>query len=173
MDWKKVPELMSRLGTDDASRAVAFVTLTAVRAGSVEKMTWGQIDDNVWAIPATKEGEALDVPLSTAAKKILGKRRGANDERVFRLGANTMLDTFKSFGYQDAKLGKAAVLHGQRSAFKDWHRAQPDFTDEVSEIALGHAKGSEVRRRYARDKLFDKRRALMNKWAAFATGRVT
>ena len=40
----------------------------------------------------------------------------------------------------------------------------------VAEMALAHKVGSAVERSYARSDLFDKRRELMDAWAAYVTG---
>ena len=42
----------------------------------------------------------------------------------------------------------------------------------MAELALAHVVGGAVERSYARSDLFDQRRVLMDRWAAFATGRV-
>ena len=44
LEWHLAPEFFGRLGDTAAARALALIVLTAVRAGSVENMTWGQID---------------------------------------------------------------------------------------------------------------------------------
>ena len=42
---------------------------------------------------------------------------------------------------------------------------------EVAEAALGHAVGGKVERTYARSDLLDRRRPVMDAWAAHVTGR--
>ena len=42
----------------------------------------------------------------------------------------------------------------------------PDAPPEVCELALGHVNGNRVEAAYRRTDLFDRRRVLMNDWAA-------
>jgi len=58
--------------------------------------------------------------------------------------------------------------HGMRSAFRDWcgETAKPR---EIAEAALAHVVRG-VEGAYFRSDLFDRRRTLMDQWAAFVTG---
>ena len=62
------------------------------------------------------------------------------------------------------------TLHGFRSSFRDWASEKTNATRDIAELALAHKVGSEVERSYARSDLFEKRRGLMDQWAAFLTG---
>ena len=62
------------------------------------------------------------------------------------------------------------TLHGFRSSFRDWASEKTNTTRDIAEAALAHRVGSEVERSYARSDLFEKRRGLMDQWAAFLTG---
>jgi integrase len=62
------------------------------------------------------------------------------------------------------------VPHGFRSTFRDWAAETTSYPPEVVEMALAHAIGSKVEAAYRRGDLFEKRRLLMNAWAAFASG---
>lgn len=66
--------------------------------------------------------------------------------------------------------GRAVVPHGLRSTFKAWSLAQ-GWQDHLSESALAHTDPNAVRAAYARGDLLGERRALMDAWASFATGR--
>jgi integrase len=61
------------------------------------------------------------------------------------------------------------TVHGFRSAFRDWAGDTTSFPREVAE-ALAHAIGDETERAYRRGDALDKRRALMEAWAAFLEG---
>ena len=63
-----------------------------------------------------------------------------------------------------------ATAHGFRSSFRDWVSEETDFSGEVAEMALAHSIGSKVEAAYRRGKLLEKRRELMEAWAAFALG---
>ena len=60
-----------------------------------------------------------------------------------------------------------ATAHGMRAAFKTW--CQDTGKDDIlSDIAMSHLVRDEIWRAYARSDLIEKRRELMEKWAAFA-----
>ncbi|NML17437.1 hypothetical protein HHL10_20920 [Azohydromonas sp. G-1-1-14] len=60
-----------------------------------------------------------------------------------------------------------AAAHGFRSTFRDWAAERTQFPREVAEMALAHAIGDKVEAAYRRGDLFEKRRRLMDDWAAF------
>jgi len=59
------------------------------------------------------------------------------------------------------------TAHGFRSTFRDWAAERTAFPSEVAEMALAHAIGNGVEAAYRRGDLFEKRRVLMDEWAAF------
>ena len=67
-------------------------------------------------------------------------------------------------------LADRATVHGFRTSFRTWAAERTRVPHAVAEMALSHAVGSEVERSYARSDLFDKRRRLMDQWAAYVTG---
>ena len=64
------------------------------------------------------------------------------------------------------------TVHGFRSTFKDWASETTGFPEMVVELALAHAIGDKVEAAYRRGDLFEKRRQLMEAWAAFVCGGV-
>ena len=65
--------------------------------------------------------------------------------------------------------GTDADVHGFRSSFRTWAAERSGATRDVAELALAHVVGGAVERSYARSDLFDQRRGLMDRWAAFVT----
>ena len=63
--------------------------------------------------------------------------------------------------------GIASVAHGFRSSFRDWAAEETDHPREVIEAALAHVVPNKVEAAYARSDLFERRRHLMNDWAAY------
>ena len=59
------------------------------------------------------------------------------------------------------------TVHGFRSSFRDWAAETTDYPNEVAEMALAHVVADAVERAYRRGDLFEKRRGLMDAWAAF------
>ena len=68
------------------------------------------------------------------------------------------------------ELGIAAVPHGFRSSFRDWAAEQTNTPREVVEAALAHTVRNPTEAAYARSDLFERRRRLMNEWAAYLGG---
>ena len=61
----------------------------------------------------------------------------------------------------------AAVPHGFRSSFRDWAAEETNHPREVIEAALAHVVRNKVEAAYARSDLFERRRILMDDWAAY------
>ena len=64
-------------------------------------------------------------------------------------------------------LGISAVPHGFRSSFRDWAAECTDAPHAVMESALAHVVSNATEAAYARSDLFDRRRVLMDEWAAY------
>ena len=60
-----------------------------------------------------------------------------------------------------------AVAHGFRSSFRDWAAEETDHPREVIEAALARVVQNKVEAAYARSDLFERRRRLMEAWAAY------
>jgi integrase len=162
-----------------AAQALKLVIFTASRSTEVLGMTWDEIDfeNKVWTIPAErmKGGKEHRVPLTASAIKILENQKSDaeynSDEPspyVFpspkgdkALSNVVMLALLKRMKRRDI------TVHGFRSSFRDWAAEQTDFPREVAEAALAHAIESKVEAAYRRSDLFDKRRLLMEEWAAY------
>ena len=66
-----------------------------------------------------------------------------------------------------------ATVHGFRSSFRDWAGNRTNFPRELAEHALAHSVGDKTEQAYRRDDALERRRLLMEAWAAFcepATG---
>jgi integrase len=59
------------------------------------------------------------------------------------------------------------TVHGFRSTFRDWAAERTHHPAEVAEMALGHVIKNKTEAAYRRGALLEKRRALMDEWAAF------
>ena len=64
----------------------------------------------------------------------------------------------------------AAVPHGFRSSFRDWAAEETDHPREVVEAALAHRVRNQVEAAYRRSDLFERRRRVMEDWAAYLAG---
>ena len=69
-------------------------------------------------------------------------------------------------------MGEAVTVHGFRSTFRDWC-AQTGVSRDVTEIALAHAgAGDAVEAAYYRTNLLERRRLVMDAFAAACAGKV-
>ena len=67
--------------------------------------------------------------------------------------------------------GIPAVAHGFRSSFRDWAAERTDHPREVIEAALAHVVPNKVEAAYARSDRCERRRLLMDDWAALPRRR--
>ena len=153
--------------------ALEFLILTAARSGEVRKATWDEIDlgGAVWTLPAErmKANREHRVPLSSRAIEVLDEAAELSDggglvfpgTRPGRpLSENTHSKLLRELGF-------ATVTHGFRSSFRDWAAERTSAPHTVMEAALAHTIRNKVEAAYARSDLFEKRRALMEAWAAY------
>ena len=164
-----------------AARALEFAILTAARSGEVRFATWPEIDfgSRTWVVPAQrmKSGREHRVPLSPAAIALLESTPLVDDsEVIFQAPRGGVLSDMALVAVC-RRMNACCVPHGFRSTFRDWCAERTNVAREVAEMALAHSVGNEVEAAYRRGDLFDKRRHLMDEWAAFlqpakrATGR--
>jgi hypothetical protein len=60
-----------------------------------------------------------------------------------------------------------ATVHGFRSSFRDWAGNETHFARELAEVALAQTVGDETEQAYRRSDALEKRRQLMDAWAAY------
>ena len=65
------------------------------------------------------------------------------------------------------------TVHGFRSSFRDWCGNETNFPREVAESALAHAVGDATEQAYRRGDALNKRRELMDAWAAYCASTST
>lgn len=63
------------------------------------------------------------------------------------------------------------TVHGFRSTFRDWASEQTSFPHETCEHALAHRISDKAEASYRRGDQFEKRRKLMEAWAAYCEPR--
>lgn len=179
------------------ARALEFGILTAARSGEIRGATWGEInlDAAEWSIPAARMKMKNDhrVPLSDAALDLLrtllvvpgtsdrlpkpaatallfpSPRSGMLSDSTLNAVIGRMNQESEQPRWIDPKDGREVVQHGFRSTFRDWVSERTNYPNEVAEMALAHAVSNKVEAAYRRGNLFDKRRQMMNDWAAFCS----
>jgi integrase len=169
---KMIAKLRESAGT--AARAVEFIALTAARTGEVRGATFSEIDTNAktWTVPPErmKTGKEHVVPLTDRALQIVETmRQRATGDLIFEgaVGGSPISDTAMTKALRLASPDKSATLHGLRSAFRDWAGEETDFPREIAEWSLAHLVGSAVERAYRRGDALEKRRQLIEAWAAY------
>ena len=177
-------EVAGALEAVESTRAVPasklcfrFLILTAARSGEARGAVWNEIheDEREWRIPGErmKAGQPHRIPLSDTAMAVLEQARPLRDDsglvfpspvkRGRPLSDMALTKILRSTG-----LAEKTVVHGFRSSFRDWC-AETGKPRELAEAALAHTVGG-VEGAYFRSDLFERRRVLMDQWAAYLTG---
>lgn len=175
MDYGQLPIFMMdlKLRHASAARALEFAILTAARSGEALGAKWDEMDFDraLWCLPASrmKAGREHRVPLSKRALELIKANYEARDgdfifsgqkagKPLSAMALEMMLRRMKVVG---------ATVHGFRSAFRDWAAECTNFSNEVCEAALAHVIQNKAEAAYRRGDLFEKRRKLMDAWAAY------
>ena len=184
LPWAEVPNAIRRIRATNAwlgtKLCFEFLVLTAARSGEARGATWDEIDldAETWTVPANRMKSRAEhrVPLSAPALAVLAEARTLADPPMFSelAGCNLIFPSIRGKQTSDSTVSKLlrengvqGTPHGFRSSFRDWASEATDARHAVVEACLAHTIPSAVERAYARSTLFDKRRALMNKWGDF------
>jgi integrase len=179
MPWEDVPAFMRDLRSQAdviPAAAIEFLILTATRKNELVDARWDEIDLSkaTWTVPAERMKKRIEhkIPLTGGAMNVLTRMQEKRiNEFVFpatirgtkRISEAVMGRLMETMGRGDV------VPHGFRSSFRTWAGDETNFAREILEKALAHIVGDETERAYDRGDLFEKRRKLMDAWAAFAT----
>ena len=157
--------------------AFEFLVLTACRSGEVRGAYWGEVDwgSATWEIPAArmKARRPHRVPLSGRAIELLREASvlGDGDGLIFPATRGGRPMSEMAFTALLRRLEIPAVPHGFRTSFRNWVAECTATPWAVAEAALAHNVGNSTEAAYMRSDLFDRRRALMDAWADYMTGR--
>jgi len=188
LPYAQISEFMDMVGGCEGfgARALEFQILTAARPGNVTAATWSQIDMDraIWTIPAKDmkvedNGDHL-VPLSAPALKLLqnlpkieGNDRlfpgdkGDLSDATMRAVIERDNDRYDTPKWIDPKSNREVVPHGFRSTFRDWAGDMTHYPKDLAEMALAHAIENKAEAAYRRNQMVEKRRPLMEDWAAW------
>jgi integrase len=114
-------------------------------------------------------GREHRVPLSTRALAILEKLAEAKTSDFVFAGQRSgkpLSGMALEMVLRRMKI-EGVTVHGFRSAFRDWCGEATSFPCEIAEAALAHVAGDATERAYRRGDALEKRRTLMEAWAAF------
>jgi integrase len=201
---------------------VEMIILTALRSAEVTRLRWSYVDREraVLAIPrdcmkgdmvgADKDVTHFEVPLTQPMIRVLDRAKflappKTDDAPIFpspvsKKGGGffydgTVLDVLETLGFRDpeARAGDKVTIHGFRSLFVGWARAQTRVqlddkgqpimidgeavTDErwsksLIQMCLAHVEKDETNRAYDRQLPVAPRRGVMQAWNAFCEPQV-
>jgi integrase len=179
MPYEDIATFMNRLQQQQSlgASALELCILTAARSGEILGMRWPEVDfeKGVWTVPASrmKAGREHRVPLATRAITILrGLEETKVSEFVFpgQVRGKPLSSMAMAMVLRRMKIQNATV-HGFRSSFRDWAGNETSFPREVVETALAHVIGDKAEQAYRRSDALEKRRKLMNAWAAYCSAQ--
>lgn len=171
LPYTRVAEFIAAIRTREgtAARALEFAILTAARTSETIGAMVGEVDqhERAWTISATRMKAKRDhrVPLCDRALQIIEET--ANDTYLFPGAYGRPLSNMAMAALLDRMGFDDITVHGFRSTFKDWTRDCTNFPNDLSEAALAHAIKGKTEAAYARGTMFEKRRKMMNAWAAY------
>lgn len=188
MEVKRLPEFMAKIRElpGSAARALEFTVLTAGRTSEVLGAKWSEIDFDtaLWTVPGSrmKTGKEHRVPLSSDALSVLrkvqaetelltGSSVGDGDFIFVRRPSNDRLSNMAMNMLMRRQKLDELTVHGFRSTFRDWIGEHTTFAEELGEMCLSHKVGSAVARAYRRGDALERRREVMERWAAVSAGR--
>ena len=181
LHYSEVPTAIAKVresSSDLITRlSLEFLVLTAARSSEVRLARWSEINltSGTWTIPAERMKARREhrVPLSRRAREILlevQQQDYQDSGLIFHGGRRGGPLSNMTHVLVLRRLEIPAVPHGFRSSFRDWVIEQTDTPWVVGEAALAHNLGNSTETAYARSDLFDRRRELMEAWAAFVVG---
>jgi integrase len=169
LPYADVPAFMRELRKREGNtaRALEFTILTAARVSEVLGAKWDEISGDLWTVPANRMKSRREhrVPLSGQAVEML-QPAPRTSAYVFP-GARGQLANNGLRKLLRRMWPVGITVHGFRSSFRDWAAEATDYPNHVVEMALAHAIPSAVEAAYRRGDLFEKRRKLMEAWAAY------
>ena len=159
--------------------ALELVAFTACRSGEVRGARWSEIDweRKLWIIPADrmKMDKEHRVPLTAPALDVLRQALAVSGDGDLVFPSplkqgHPLSDMTLTKILRTAGLADRMTVHGIRSTFRDWCAEETATPWAVAELSLAHQVGNSVEQAYHRTDLLEKRRELMEAWAAFLTG---
>ncbi|WP_085850623.1 tyrosine-type recombinase/integrase [Pacificibacter marinus] len=174
--WQAIPALYRSIaGVSSPKLCLRWMMLTCVRSAGCLGARFDEIEGSVWTVPADRiKGmrnavQDFRVPLCDEALRIAEVARSVDDSFLFpsyrKRGGHI---TEAALRKELAALNEAGRPHGFRTSFRTWAE-DTDQPWDVAETVLGHQIKGRVERAYARSDLLDRRRIVMDRWAAHVT----
>jgi integrase len=176
--YDEVPALYRKLVATDQTPelCLAFTILTAARSAEARGALWDEIDMTraVWVVPPSRMKRSREhrVPLSVEVMKLI-ERMPHKGALVFTTRGDRPPTSLALRNALARHGGAGFTVHGFRSAFRDWAGERTHAPRELLEVALSHTLGDATEKAYARSDLIEKRRHIMDAWAAHCTAAPT
>jgi integrase len=182
LPYQEMPQFFATLRDDGSMGSVLlqFIILTMTRTGEARGARWEEVhlNERLWVIPGIrmKSGKQHRVPLSDAALDILRHQSRTNQTLAIRSefvfpGRNPEKPLSDAAALELLKRMRRSDItpHGMRSTARVFAAEQTTYSREVCEAALAHQVRDRVEASYQRSDLLEKRRGLMDTWAAHCT----
>ena len=177
LHWREVPAFYASLADETPTNlALRLLILTGVRSGPIRFAHVGQIESDVWTVPAelmkgTKGStEPFTVPLSGEAQAVIKAAMPFERGGLLFTGSKGKPISDMTMSALMRRRGLEARPHGFRSSLRSWIADNTDAPFEVAEAMLAHKVGSKVTQAYQRSDHLGQRRALLERWAQHCLG---
>nr|ABS87622.1 putative P4 family integrase [Paracoccus methylutens] len=162
-----------------AARALEFAILTIARSGEVLGATWNEIDlaKKIWMVPAGRMKGGSRAPCAAVRSPLLPLLKGMEPLRAADDGASYVFPGQRpkrplsgmamAMLLRRQKHEQKITVHGFRSSFRHWVGEETSFASETAEASMSHAVGDATERAYRRGDALEKRREVMEAWAAY------
>ena len=175
LPYSEVPGAIERVRESNAAPhsklCFEFIALTACRSGEVRGARWEEFDleHRVWEIPASrmKAGASHRIPLSERALQVVQEAAKLKCSHLVFPSRTGRVLSDNALSKLLRELGIPGTVHGLRTSFRVWSSEKTHAPREVLEASLAHAIKDKAEAAYARSDLLEKRRPVMEAWAAF------
>ncbi len=152
--------------------ALEFCILNASRTGEVIELRRSEISGDILKIPGNrmKAGREHHVPLCQRSLELLTIAASLDPGSEYAFSRNGKPLSNMAMLNLTKRLNPTITVHGFRSCFRDWVSEETDLSPELAEMQLAHTIANRVERAYRRGNLLEKRRKMMERWAAYCLG---
>jgi integrase len=178
LPWQDVPAFYATLEEATVTHlALRLLILTGLRSKPIRFLRLDEIDGDVWTVPAenmkARLGAAQDfrVPLSEEALAVIDLARPFERDGFLFPSVRKGVISDATMARLMERRGMEARPHGFRSSLRTWLAETTDAPHEVAEAMLAHMTDNKVVRTYRQTDYLERRRILLERWAAFCCGR--
>lgn len=162
-------------GSLEVKTQILLMPHLAVRSGELRKMKWSEIDfeKKEWRFLSTKRNVEMVVPLSRQVLNWIEVLKPLTEftdyvmpspnKRGQPLSNNAVLKAYRDMGITT----QALTPHGWRATFKTLLREELGYSEEVTEMQLGHKVKSPNGTAYNRTQFLEVRREMMQDWSNY------